>query len=128
MIRATLENYEEVRAICERDGGGDPRRLLADPRNIFLLEDDNLAMFLWRWIGIYEGHVLFAKRGKLALDLGSYFLDVMFKCGAGMILAVAMPRPARWFLRQLGFQSKGLIETVEGESEMFQLEAAQWDS
>lgn len=106
----------------------DPRQWLADPRNIILIEDENCALFLWRWIGIYEGHVLFTKRGKLAIDLGALFLDAMFECGATMILAVvSKDRPkASWFVRRLGFEFRGEIETFEGLSEMYQLEAAQW--
>lgn len=128
MRRASLADYEEVKAICEREGGGDPYRLLADPRNVILIEHDNCAMFLWRWIGIYEGHALFAKRGKLAIDLGALFLDLMFKSGAVMILAViSKDRPqASWFVRKLGFSLKGETVTVEGLSELYQLEAETW--
>lgn len=107
---------------------GDAARWLADPRNIILMEGDNAALFLWRWVGIYEGHVLFTKRGKLALDLGSYMLGMMFKSGAGMILAVIskeLPQ-ASWFVRQLGFSRRGEIDTIQGPCEMYQLEAAQW--
>lgn len=133
MQRATLADYEEIKAICNDPAMGwteevDPRRWLADPRNIILFEDGNCAIFLWRWIGIYEAHVLFTKRGKLAVDLGALFLDLMFKCGTAMILAVVSPdrRQAAWFARKLGFQCRGEIETIEGLSEMYQLEAAQW--
>lgn len=128
MKRAGPDDCDELKAICEKCWmPSDPTRWLADPRNIILIEDDNAALFLWRWIGIYEAHVLFAKRGKLALDLGALWLDLMFKSGAVMILAVApKERPqAAWFARRLGFQCRGEIETIEGLSEMYQLEASQ---
>lgn len=130
MRRAGPDDYEEVKAIFEREGGSDPAKLLADPRNIILIEDDNCVAFTWRWIGIYEGHVMFAKRGKLAIDLGAFCLDLMFKHGAAMILAVISKerRQAIWFVRKLGFQFKGEIESIEGLSEMYQLEAATWAS
>jgi hypothetical protein len=125
--RATLADYDEVKAVCEKCGmPADPERWLADPRNIILIEGENVALFLWRWIGIYEAHVLFTKRGKLAVDLGALWLDAMFKCGAAMILAVVSKerRQASWFARKLGFQFRGEIETIEGLSEMYQLESA----
>lgn len=132
MRRAGPEDYEEVKAICNHPSVGwdgiDPANWLADPRNIILVEGENCALFLWRWIGIYEGHVIFTKRGKLALDLAHLFLDVMFKSGAAMILAVVSRerRKASWFVRRLGFQFRGEIETFEGPSEMYQLEAQKW--
>jgi hypothetical protein len=129
--RGTLADQEELQAICDTVGmGGDVHRWLADPRNIVLMEGDNAALFLWRWIGIYEAHVLFTKRGKLALDLGSFMLGMMFKSGAGMILSVVsdtLPQ-AGWFARQLGFRCRGEIETIEGLSKMYQMEAEQWAS
>jgi hypothetical protein len=129
--RGTLADQEELKAICNTVGmGGDVHRWLADPRNIVLMEGDNAALFLWRWIGIYEAHVLFTKRGKLALDLGSFMLGMMFKSGAGMILSVVsdtLPQ-AGWFARRLGFRCRGEIETIEGLSKMYQMEAEQWAS
>jgi hypothetical protein len=128
--RATLEDADLLNTICERDGlkGADSARWIADPRNVIIIEDDNAALFLWRWEGIYEAHVLFAKRGKMAIGLGALFLDLMFKAGAHLVLAVihkSLPQ-ASWFVRQLGFQYRGDTETIEGPSEMYQLEASQW--
>jgi hypothetical protein len=129
--RATVADAEQLESICKTLGmGGDVHRWLADPRNIVLMEGDNAALFLWRWIGIYEAHVLFTKRGKLALDLGSYMLGLMFKSGAGMILSVISEKlpQASWFARQLGFTCRGEIDTIQGLSEMYQLEASEWAS
>lgn len=123
--RATLDDYEEVKALC---GEMDPHRWLADPRNIILIEGDDCALFLWRWIGIYEAHVLFKSRGKQAINRGGLWLDMMFKSGAAMILCVIskeLPQ-ASWFARQLGFSHRGDIDTIQGLSEMYQLEASQW--
>lgn len=136
--RATLDDHSAVMAICNdplvrrrmSDSATiiDPAAWLADPRNVVLWDGDNVAMFLWRWVGIYEGHVLFRTRGRAALKLGRDMLDLMFGAGAGMILAVIheeLPEAA-WFVRRLGFGSRGLIETIEGTSEMFQMESARW--
>ena len=139
MIRAGPEHYETVKRICNHprivaqfDVGTeiDPANWLADPRNIILVEGENVALFLWRWIGIYEGHCLFTARGREALDLGAAMLGLMFSHGAAMVLAVASNprRHVHWFLRQLGFDPKGEIETIEGLSQMFQLESSQWAS
>lgn len=135
-----MADYDAVKAICndpairarmsDAETEIDPAAWLLEPRNIILIEGDNVALFLWRWVGIYEGHVLFRCRGKEALALGREMLDLMFDAGAGMILALANYRlpEAAWFLRRLGFTSRGLVQTVEGPSEMFQLEAGQWAS
>jgi hypothetical protein len=127
MRRALPEDTEQVKAICEQCGmPADPERWLAEPRNIILIEDDNVALFLWRWIGIYEAHVLFTARGKVAVEMGNLWLETMFNCGAAMILAVVPKgrRRAAWFARRMGFEFKGEIETIEGLSEMYQRESA----
>jgi hypothetical protein len=118
--RASLADTDIVQSIINED----PYRLLAEPRNILLLEGDNLAMFLWRWHGIYEGHVLFKCRGKEAEGLARQMLEIM---SGAMILAVTPEgkrgRAVGLFLRRLGFTFKGTIETIEGLSQTYQLEA-----
>lgn len=138
--RATVADYEAIKAICndpavrkgmsDEDSEIDPLHWLVEPRNIILWDGENAAFFLWRWVGIYEGHILFRTRGAKALSLASEMLAAMFGAGAGMILAVVNYRlpHAAWFLRKLGFSSRGLIQTVEGTGEMFQIEAGQWVS
>lgn len=136
--RATLADHEAIKAICndplvrarmsDSETIIDPAAWLADPRNVILWDGENVALFLWRWVGIYEGHVLFRSRGRDALELARDMLALMFGAGAGMILAVVhegLPEAA-WFLRRLGFGSRGWIETIEGTSEMFQMECARW--
>jgi hypothetical protein len=129
ITRAGPDDYVQVKAsIGASRPDIDPAIWLADPRNIILIEDDNCAAFLWRWIGIYEVHVFFSKRGKLAVDIGALWLDAMFKCGAGMILCVIPTHnlKAKWFARRLGFSHRGEAETIEGPADLFQLEASQW--
>lgn len=116
MRLATLADADLVQSICNED----PHRLLAEPRNILLLEGENLAMFLWRWHGIYEGHVLFKCRGKEAEALARQMLETM---SGAMILAVTPQRHVGLFLRRLGFTFKGQIETINGLSQTYQLEA-----
>jgi hypothetical protein len=125
--RATLADSEDIKAICDKCGmPADLDKWLADPRNIALIEGDNVALFSWRWIGIYEAHVLFTARGQAALAIGREWLSAMFGGGAQMILAVVPEerRRAAWFARKLGFGFRGRLETIEGLSEMYQLESA----
>jgi hypothetical protein len=127
MRRASPEDTEQVKAICEQCGmPADPERWLADPRNVILIEGDNAALCLWRWIGIYEIHALFTARGKTALGLAQQWIEAMLGGGAQMMLCVIPKKrkQAIWFARKAGFQFRGDIETIEGLSEMYQLEAA----
>lgn len=140
MRRATAADYEAIKAICNdpavRKGMSDetteidPLHWLVEPRNIILIDGENVLFFLWRWVGIYEAHILFKARGREALRLASEMVSAIFAMGAGMILAVINYRlpHAAWFVRKLGFSSRGLVQTVEGAGEMFQIEAAQWVS
>lgn len=133
--RATVADYDAIKAICNDPAVRkhmsdttteiDPLQWLMEPRNIILFDGDNVALFLWRWIGIYEGHVLFRSRGKQALVIAQTMLAMIFSTGAGMVLAVVNHRlpHAAWFLRRLGFSPRGMVQTIEGASEMFQLEA-----
>lgn len=123
MKRGGLEDCKQFEAICAKleIPCPDPERVLAEPRNIVLIEGDNLAMFLWRWPGIYEGHVLYTARGKKAEILGHQMLEAM---RGAMILAVTPERHVGLFLRRLGFKFHGTVETIEGLSQMYQLEAS----
>ncbi len=120
--RATVDDVAAVQAIIGE--AGDAERWLAEPRNVVLWDGANVALFLWRWIGVYEGHVQFEARGREAIDLAGQMLGLMRGAGAAVIIAVTSQPAAAWFLRQIGFTSYGLIPTIEGMSEMFQLEFA----
>lgn len=121
MRRAGLDDCDQFKAICDRlEIPSDPERVLAEPRNIVLIEGENLAMFLWRWPGIYEGHVLYTAKGKEAEALARRMLESM---SGAMILAVTPQRHVGLFLRRLGFRFHGTVETIEGLSQMYQLEA-----
>jgi hypothetical protein len=136
--RAGVADHEAIKALCNDPAVRgrmsdtvteiDPLGWLQEPRNVVLFDGENAALFLWRWIGIYEVHVLFRCRGRKAVALGREMLTLMFNSGAGMILCVVNFRlpEAAWFARRMGFTSRGLIQTIEGASEMFQLESQQW--
>ncbi len=100
---------------------GDTSALVNDRRNIILVEGENIGLFAWRGPGIYEGHVHFTARGRKAVRLGRKMLD---EVDAKMIwgLTPTEYKNVRWFNRQIGFSSLGVIETPEGLRELFILE------
>lgn len=135
-----MADYTAIKALCndpkvrERLSDTvseiDPERFLAEPRNVILFDGLNAMFFLWRWVGIYEVHILFRSRGWQALAACRQMIGAVFNEGAGMLLAVipADLRHVQWFARQFGFQRRGEIETIEGRAILFQLEATQWGS
>jgi hypothetical protein len=136
MRQATLDDYEAVKKLCnhpkirryqsDTDTELHPDRWFADPRHIIFVDGDNAMVFVWRWIGIYEVHILFTVAGKRAFNLCRSMLGEMFKGPALMLLAV-IPKNLRHvilFARRIGFTFKGEVETIEGICEMYQLEAA----
>lgn len=98
----------------------DGSALVSDPRNVVIADERGGAIFAWRGPGIYEGHSFFRVRGREALDLGKEIigkLDFEMLWGATPLQL----RAARWFNRQLGFESLGEIDTPEGRCELFRM-------
>lgn len=137
MRRATLDDLEHVKSLVnhpkirrfqsDTETELDPSPWLADPRHVVLVEGDNAMVFAWRWVGIYEVHILFTVSGCAAVNLCREMLGQMFAAGTVMLLAV-IPENLRHvilFARRFGFAFKGRIETIEGICEMYQLEAGQ---
>jgi hypothetical protein len=96
--------------------------LIADERNVFLVDGENGAAFLWRGPGVFEGHSFFKARGREAIELGKQILASMG--GQASLIWGATParlRNVRWFNRQIGFRSLGMIETPDlGRCELFE--------
>jgi hypothetical protein len=121
--------------VLERDDiaplvdGFDPVAWLADRRNVALIDDHgDIALFERTGKGVFEGHTLFASRGREAIETGRTMLAAMFDMyGARAIWGrTPIERPAaRWFSRRLGFRSLGVVETVRGPCELFYLGAEQ---
>lgn len=104
--------------------GEDLTALVSDRRNVCLSNGYDLAIFAWRGPGIFEGHLSFQSRGREAIGVGKAMLAAMPKYGARMIWG---PTPVhmknvRWFQRQLGFVSHGVMATPEGDCELFVME------
>jgi hypothetical protein len=124
-VVADLLNDPVIRPSIGGEGDLDPTGLIADRRNKWLFDERGGAVFVWRGPGIFEGHSFFRVRGREALYLGKAMLGVMFDNYEARMIWGATPlsnRPARWFNRQLGFQSLGEIETPSGRCELFSLE------
>lgn len=125
LVNALL-NDPLIRPTIGGNGVLDASTLLADTRNVCLMDDGGAAMFAWRGPGIFEGHSFFRVRGTEAISLGKSLLTTMFKdYGARMVWGLTpLPlRHVRWFNRKLGFRSQGVTETPEGPCELFVMEA-----
>ena len=137
MTRAGPEDYQHIKYLLNhpkiRRHQSDPYTELEpawlnDPRHIVLFDGDNAMVFVWRWIGIYEVHILFTASGTEAINLCRSMLQVMLTGPAMMLLAVIPQklRHVRLFARRFGFIPKGVEVTSEGLCELYQLEAARW--
>jgi hypothetical protein len=129
--RATADDQELIESICRTlDMPLPAPSILGDPRNIALLDGENVGLFLWRWIGIYEAHSLLTAKGSEARKIARNMVGLMLSGRAVMLLTV-VPEPLRHvelFARSLGFRFRGEIETFEGLGRMYQLETPQWAS
>lgn len=130
MIRRTFDPAEVnalindplIRPTVGGAGELDASTLLADRRNICLMADGGGALFRWTGPGVYEGHSFFRARGREAIRLGKQFLSAMSDA-ADLVwgLTPAELRHVRWFNRQIGLRSLGMMETPEGEHELFEM-------
>lgn len=139
MRRASPDDYEHIKYLVNhpkiRRFQSDTETELEpvwlnDPRHIILFDGSNAMVFEWRWIGIYEVHILYTASGREAVSLCRPMLQQMFDGQAQMLLAV-IPSNLRHvilFARRFGFVFRGEVETVEGLCEMYQLESTQWVS
>lgn len=92
--------------------------------NVMLRDNDSTGIFAYEYPGLYTGHYFFRVGGRKAINLAKAMLSEMFEnYGAKAIRGLTKTdnRPALWITRQLGFKSCGLIETENGEHELFVL-------
>lgn len=133
MKRATLADAETIARIINDpsirphiggEGYLDPSALLADPDTVCLFDEGGGQLFHWKGPGTFEAHSFYLVRGKEALERGREAIRRMFRDYGARKIWRATPlknRPARWFNRQLGFQSKGEID-MYGRCELFEME------
>ena len=118
-------NRPEIRPYVGGSGELDCSALVNDRRNICLVSGDNGAMFAWRGPGVFEGHVFFTERGKTARDTFRAMLTAMFCQFDADLTWGLVPvgnRAARLFMRLVGTESRGVMETPEGDCELFVME------
>jgi len=125
---AKIINDPSIRPHIGGVGYLDPSPLLADSDTVCLFDEGGGQLFHWKGPGIYEAHSFYLVRGREALDRGNEAIHRMFRVYGARKIWRATPlqnRPARWFNRKLGFQSKGEIDMPHyGRCELFELEGA----
>lgn len=104
--------------------GFDLREWMISDCNEALTNGHDLIMTT-EWQGnVIEIHWLMRSRGRFALDAGIDFLRYLFQEKDARVVVGTTPalmRAARWFARQVGGTSNGLIETDLGLVESFSL-------
>lgn len=104
----------------------DVREWLDDTKNIAIVEGDNVALFEYKSPGVYWGHYFYSSaRGREAINLSGRILKhVLHKYPITTLLGLTLEanKPARWLSRQIGMNSLGLVETINGQCELFFLD------
>lgn len=95
----------------------------ANADNFCLQEGDNVAFAEYKSPGVYWVHFCFDKaKGRQAIDLTKKIYNT-FCCLKPVKLLIGLihvnNKKAKWLIRQVGWQSLGLIETKNGLCEMF---------
>lgn len=123
MRLASVADLDDIRQLLKDVHGGDldPLPLLSDTRNRLYFDERGGAIFAWRGPGIYEGHSFFRVKGREAIRAGREVLSHMSDALMIWGLTPEANRAARWFNRQVGFKSDGMIDTPEGRCELFVL-------
>lgn len=97
---------------------------LSIPTNIALINDKgDVALFEIGFRDVYTGHYCFKSRGRAAINAAKDFLDEIFNTCYNIDVILGLTPitnlPARWFSRQVGFTSHGVVEGPTRHYEMF---------
>lgn len=95
---------------------------LANKNNVMLVEGESVGLACHEYPGVYTGHYLFKVRGREALKLARRMMEWMIENEGAKAFTGITPvdnKAARWFNRNLGFTSFGVLETERGPHEMF---------
>lgn len=90
---------------------------LSNPLNIFLVHDDDLALFDYLAPGTYAIHLFFKSRGREAIEQVKDMTQTMFKgLGAHMLVGIvpAFRRDVAYVAAQAGWKYAGNEETPFG--------------
>lgn len=98
---------------------------LADDRNYALVCGDNAGFAEFKSPGTYYVHFCYnTARGREAINLASNMLKDLVNAKPVKIILGCIDvhnKKARWLIRQLGFKSAGLVESLNGVDEIFYL-------
>lgn len=102
---------------------------LATPGNIAIEIGDNVALFDAEGDGIYQIHVLFVSRGRLAIIAAKEAIRRMFADHGAALIFGMVPRFRRdvnFLARWVGMRPAGIRNTSEGPCELFVLPKEIW--
>lgn len=125
MIRSydSVVLYKALSMVPDRNANIDCVTWLANPKNIMLVEGDNVGLATFEYDGLLTVHWFYTCRGRAALDLAEKMIDAAFSTyGAKVVrgLTDTKLRGAQLFARKLGFKSYGTnIHTDGTECELF---------
>lgn len=103
-----------------------------DPADYVGLTDERNIVLTTEWADkIYEIHWLLTDRGRVAINSGIDFLRYLFNESHARVVVGQTPahkRAARWFSRQVGVRSQGLIRTALGDMELFAMTRQEFEA
>lgn len=103
-----------------------------DPSEMLWLTDGHNILGATEWADkVFEIHWLFRDKGRLAIKAGIDFLRHLFHDEGARVVVGQTPahkRAARWFSRQVGGRSNGLITTELGEVELFSMTRQEFEA
>lgn len=102
----------------------DPIAWFDDPHQYALTNGPDLLLAKEWADGVVEIHWLLRSRGRRAIHAGVDFLRHLYNKENARIVVGTVPahrRAARWFSRQVGGKSNGIVQTEWGDAELFTL-------
>lgn len=102
--------------------------LLSENPEIILSPEDDCGLFFEVRPKVYEGHYLFASKGKAAVSSAKYILNEMFKKAEVIIGETPISNlAARKLSLSLGFKSYGRVWTPIEDCELFILTRKEYE-
>lgn len=95
---------------------------LGNVKNVMLEDNGSVGLAVYEYPGVYTGHYFFKVGGRKALSLARDMMNWMIENQGAKAFTGITPadnKAARWFNRNLGFTSFGLVDTERGPHEMF---------
>lgn len=119
---AARAEQPDVRAVIRE--GFDPEDWVEQPERFTLTNGyDMLLVEEWQ-DNVFEIHWALRNRGRKAINAGIDFLRYLYNKEGAHIVVGTVPvsqRASRWFSRQVGGKSQGIVQTELGDMELFTL-------